>query len=101
MYPPLHFVKYVRELTIIFECEYPKIQSEDKLKEKLFNMLNDVEFKSCIDFPKHFLLHLFLRMKIHYDTKEKNFLLKTRDGRNKLLKLNYNIKKERDSSIKT
>lgn len=52
VHPPLKFVKFIEEITRIFEIEYPKIQSEEKLKEKLLNFLSLVEFKSCKKFPK-------------------------------------------------
>lgn len=95
-FPPIKFVKFIERITSIFNATYPIIQSEERLLARIKEQMDCVPYSSCSNFPLDHILHQFIKMKIFYDLKEKNNDLKTREGREKLMKLNYNYKFEKD-----
>lgn len=91
--PPISFIKYVEELGKVFAANYIDYEFQNQVGLKLFKLLEKVEWNMCPTFPKVYLIKLFIRMRIYHILKKKNQLLKTKIGREKLLKLNYDIRK--------
>lgn len=82
--PPAEFLKMIDIAGTIFEENYNALETENNLVKKLIDIIKEKVKFGCKQFPMHFLLHLFIRMRIYYVLKKKNLLLKTRLGRRKL-----------------
>lgn len=71
--PPEDFVKFVYRLELIFRDKFKEMYTGDGISHKLLNAMEQIEFNyPCIDFPKTFILKLFIRMKIFYTMKYTN-----------------------------
>lgn len=94
MRPPKEFIEFIQKITGIFEDNFETIQSNKNLMGSLQEKMASVVYTKCLNFPINFCIKLFIRMKIFHNLKIKNFMLKTRIGRDKLKKLNYDLRKE-------
>lgn len=71
--PPERFVNFVYNLDLIFDSEFEKKMIGDQISNSLLNIFKNIEFDHpCKDFPKSFLLKLFIRCKIFYTLKFRN-----------------------------
>lgn len=90
VHPPLKILKFVENMGTIFDNNFESIISERGLVMNLSAKMSTIKLEMADCFPREFFTNLFLRMRIHYNLKSKNVLLKTRAGRDKLKKLNCN-----------
>lgn len=75
--PPERFIEYIYNLEHIFKTNFEDSSVEQGISQKLFNIMEGIEFiHPCPDFPKNFILKLFIRMKIFYSMKYTNRDLK-------------------------
>lgn len=57
----------------IFNCNFENICVEHGISNKLLDVIKNIDFTHpCTDFPKMFLMKLFIRMKIFYTIKYTN-----------------------------
>lgn len=91
--PPHHFVQYIEILGDIFDANYSVLEADLNIGKKLYNLMEKIQYQ-CDKIPKEYLIKLFIRMRIFHIVKKKNFFLKTRNGREKLKKLNFHMTKK-------
>lgn len=93
--PSDDFVRFIFELEKTFNSSFEEICSGQGISHQLLNLMKNIEFHPpCIDFPKPYILKLFIRMKIFYTLKYTNRDLSTlqKDKKNiRKLKILSNI----------
>lgn len=63
MRPPISFIKYIEDIGIVFGEHYPELESQHQVGLKLYKLIDKVYWHNmCKDFPKVFLIKLFIRM---------------------------------------
>lgn len=65
-YSPLKFVKFVEQITEMFDNCFPILQCEENLLSKIKKNMEIIPYQSCKYFPLDYILSHFITMKIFY-----------------------------------
>jgi hypothetical protein len=84
--PPDNFVYYISMMEVLFQNNFERFATELKVVHNLYKILIDIKFEHpCKNFPKKYLICLFIRLRVFYTLKFINWNFKNPSGSNKLI----------------